>query len=277
MKKIKYNGEFDLDNTITCGQIFRFNEELDGSYTIIITDRVINLKILDNILYVESNNEQNIEEIVRTFLDLDRDYNKIIEDIKKKDSKISKYLDESIGLKIIKQEPIECIIEYIISQNNSVRNIARSLNLLSEKYGEKVIFKDKVYYLFPTLETLYKLEKEDFRKCGVGFRDKYLYDIIKSIKEKKLDIDIINNMSTNEALEYLKSFKGIGNKVASCILLFAYLKFDVFPIDTWVKKFMLDNYNISSEEKIKEYCKNTYKEYSGLAIQYMFNSKRNKN
>ena len=84
-------------------------------------------------------------------------------------------------------------------------------------------------------------------------------------------------MNSKEALEYLISFKGIGNKVASCILLFAYQKFDVYPVDTWVKKYMKDEYNIEGEANIREYTKKTYKEYSGLAIQYMFNYKRNKN
>ena len=83
-------------------------------------------------------------------------------------------------------------------------------------------------------------------------------------------------MNSNEALEYLMSFKGIGTKVASCILLFAYQKFDVYPIDTWVKKYMLEDYNIVGEKNIKEFTSNKYKEYSGLAIQYMFNYKRNK-
>ena len=83
-------------------------------------------------------------------------------------------------------------------------------------------------------------------------------------------------MTSDEALNYLMSFKGIGNKVASCILLFAYQKFDVYPIDTWVKKFMKDDYNIEGLKEIKEFTVKTYKEYSGLAIQYMFNYKRNK-
>ena len=91
------------------------------------------------------------------------------------------------------------------------------------------------------------------------------------------NIGDITNMNTDEALIYLESIKGIGPKVASCILLFGYAKFDVFPIDTWVKKFMKEDYNIEGESNIKKFTNGTYKEYSGLAIQYMFNYKRNKN
>ena len=164
----------------------------------------------------------------------------------------------------------------IISQNNRVPSIANSLNLIAKNYGKKILFEGSVYYLFPTYDDLKNISVTDFRNCKVGFRDKYLYDIIRSIESKDLDLNSIYNMNSNDALNYLIKFKGIGNKVASCILLFAYQKFDVYPIDTWVKKYMLDDYNIEGEKNIKEFTFNTYKEYSGLAIQYMFNYKRNK-
>lgn len=272
-KKIK---NFDLENTITCGQIFRFIKEEDNSFTIVISDRVINLKYKDDILYVESNNEDNLEYVVCEYLDLDRDYDSIINAIKNMDSKLGECLDKSLGLRIIKQNPLECIISYVISQNNSVRNIQNSLNLISEKYGKKVIFRNKEYYLFPKLEKLVNINEEEFRECKVGFRDKYLVGIIKAINNKELDIDKIYSMNSSDAINYLISFKGIGMKVASCILLFAYQRFDVYPVDTWVKKFMLEDYGIEGEANIRKFASETYKEYCGLAIQYMFNSKRNK-
>jgi len=277
MITIKNIKNLDLENTITCGQIFRFQQENDNSFTIILSDRVVNLKYEDNMLFVLSNNENNLENIIKEYLDLGRDYLSIIENIRKLDNKLSYCLDKSLGLKMIKQNNIECIISYIISQNNSVRNIQNSLNLISKKYGEKVIFRNKEYYLFPNLEKLVNITESDFRECKVGFRDKYLANIIRAISTEKLNIDKIYEMNSMDAMKYLMSFKGIGMKVASCILLFAYQKFDVFPIDTWVKKFMLEDYGIEGEENIRKYCSDTYKEYSGLAIQYMFNGKRNQN
>ena len=276
MITIKNIKNLDLENTITCGQIFRFQQENDNSFTIILSDRVVNLKYEDNMLFVLSNNENNLENIIKEYLDLGRDYLSIIENIRKLDNKLSYCLDKSLGLKMIKQNNIECIISYIISQNNSVKNIQNSLNLISEHYGKKVIFREKVYYLFPSIDKLLNISMSDFRECKVGFRDKYLVNLIKSINNKELDINSINDMNSEDAMKYLISFKGIGMKVASCILLFAYQKFDVFPIDTWVKKFMLDEYGIEGEDNIRTFAKETYKEYSGLAIQYMFNVKRNK-
>jgi len=274
MLKIKNN--FDLKSTITCGQIFRFILENDGSYTIIIKDRVINLKEDKDYIIVESSKEDSLKEIIYDYFDLDRDYDLIEKNILYCDKNLENALIFSRGLKMIHQDPFETIIAYIISQNNRVPSIANALNLLSFKYGEKVIFKNKEYYLFPSIDKLKTLSILDFRNCKVGFRDKYLYEIIRSIENNLLDIESIYNMNSELALKYLISFKGIGNKVASCILLFAYQKFDVYPIDTWVKKFMKEDYNIEGEQNIKKFTFETYKEYSGLAIQYMFNYKRNK-
>lgn len=276
MKMLRIKNNFDLKSTITCGQIFRFIIENDGSYTVIIKDRVINLKEDNDYIIVESNKEDNLEEIIYDFFDLNRDYDLIEKNILKLDKKLEDALVFSRGLKMIHQDPFETIIAYIISQNNRVPSITKALNLISSNYGEKVIFKDKEYYLFPSIDKLKTLSTLDFRNCKVGFRDKYLYEIMRNIENNILDINSIYNMNSEDALKYLITFKGIGNKVASCILLFAYQKFDVYPIDTWVKKFMKEDYNIEGEQNIKKFTYNTYKEYSGLAIQYMFNYKRNK-
>ena len=265
----------DLDNTICCGQIFRYEKLEDNSYIVILKDRVVKLKYIDNKLYIDSNNMDNIENVIREYLDLNRDYISIIENIKECDDVLGKYLDKSIGLKMIKQDPIECIVSYIISQNNSVRNIKNSLYLIIYKFGDKVIFLNKEYYLFPSIDKLSKISLEEFRECKVGFRDRYLVDIISDIVENRLNVNYIFEMNSEDSLRYLMSFRGIGMKVASCILLFAYGKYDVYPIDTWVKKYMDVNYGIKDERKIKDFCKEKYGKYSGLAIQYMFNGMRN--
>ena len=265
----------DLDNTICCGQIFRYEKLEDNSYIVILKDRVVKLKYIDNKLYIDSNNMDNIENVIREYLDLNRDYISIIENIKECDDVLGKYLDKSIGLKMIKQDPIECIVSYIISQNNSVRNIKNSLYLIIYKFGDKGIFVNKEYYLFPSIDKLSKISLEEFRECKVGFRDRYLVDIISDIVENRLNVNYIFEMNSEDSLRYLMSFRGIGMKVASCILLFAYGKYDVYPIDTWVKKYMDVNYGIKDERKIKDFCKEKYGKYSGLAIQYMFNGMRN--
>ena len=266
MLKIKNN--FNLDNTITCGPIFRF-KKIGNKYILILPDRVVSLEINGNDILVDSSNCDNLESIINDYFDLNRDYTNLLNCI----SLDKEIIEFNKGHKIIHQDPYMTLIEYIISQNNKVERISKSLDLLSTKYGEKIHFEGEDYYLFPSLEDLKKLSVDDFRDCKVGFRDKYLYDIVHS----DINLDSINNMDSMSALKYLESYKGIGPKVASCILLFAYQRFDVYPIDTWVKKYMRDTYNIEGEKNIRKFTSEKYKEYSGLVIQYMFNYKRNKN
>ena len=272
---IRIKNNFDLKSTVTCGQIFRYKESEKG-YVIIIKDRVIKLEIDGEYINITSNKDDNLLEIVNDYFDLNRNYTEIENNIINLDKKIESAVKFSNGLRMIHQDPFETIISYIISQNNREPSIANSLNLIAHKYGDRVIFEGNEYYLFPSYERLKNVSMMDYRMCKVGFRDKYVYEVVQNINNGRFDINSIYNLSSEDSLNYLISFKGIGNKVASCILLFAYQKFDVYPIDTWVKKFMLDDYNIEGEKNIREFTKNTYKEYSGLAIQYMFNYKRNK-
>ena len=270
MKLKVYN--FNLKDTITCGQIFRYEEELDNSYTVILSDRVINIKQDKDYIYFTSNKEDNLKEVIINYFDLEYDYDSINDMLLKSNPELKDIINYSKGLKMINEPKLEVIISYILSQNNRVPQIKKSLDNISKEVGEKAIFNNKEYYLFPTIDNLKKLSIEDFRNLKCGFRDKYLYEFIHS----DFDIDKISNLTSKEALDILISMKGIGEKVASCILLFGYHRFDVFPIDTWVKKYMKDEYNIDTVKDIREFCKVRYKEYSGLVIQYMFNYKRNK-
>lgn len=275
MIKIKLKKPFKLNDTITCGQIFRFSKLEDGSYDVILKDRVINVYKKGDYLYVTSNNEDNLEEVVTNYFDLENDYDSMNNYLKQVDDKITPSVEFSSGLTMIKQDPFETVIEYIISSNNGVLQIANALNLIAEKYGTEVIFNYKKYFLFPSYEDLKDVSEEDFRACKVGFRDKYLKQIINKLNDKEIDLNSYFDMETKDALESLMLNSGIGPKVASCILLFAYQKYDVFPVDTWVKKVMKESYNIEGEKNIREFAKKTYGPYSGIAIQYLFNYGRN--
>ncbi len=277
MIEIKNIKDFNLEDTVTCGQIFRFIKEDDNSFTIILDDRVINVSYNKNTLYVDSNNFNNLKEKVIKYFDLERDYQKINKVLLKNDKDIKEVIDNCYGLKFINSYPFETIISYIISSNNSVSSITKSVDKISAYYGKKVTFRNKDYYLFPTKEELKNVTSNDYRKCSVGFRDKYIENMVKVINSDDDYLDKLNDMSSIEAYETLQKEKGIGPKVASCILMFSYQKFDVFPVDTWVKKVMKDKYNVVGEKNIREKTKEIYGEYSAVAIQYMFHYGRNKN
>ena len=275
MLRIKINKPFNLNASVTCGQAFRFFER-DNSFDIILKDRVVNVYMDEGNLYVSSNKEDNLKEVIINYFDLNNDYEKINNIIKEKDAKIRDAVDYSNGLMMLRQAPFETLIAYIISANNGVVQITNALNMIAKRYGKKVLFNNREYYLFPSYQDLKDVSTEDFRYCKVGFRDKYLKKIIEKLNNNDMNLEEYYNMSTEDALKDLMKNDGIGPKVASCILLFAYQKYDVFPVDTWVKKIMKDKYNIEGEQKIRDFAKKTYGMYSGLALQYLFNYSRNK-
>lgn len=272
MKKILKN-DINLKATLLSGQAFRIKEEIDNSFTIILNDRVVNIKEDNKYLILNSNYEENLEDKVIEYLDLNRDYNKINTEILSNNPNIKDIIEYSKGYKILNQPNFEMLISYIISQNNSVRNISSSIEKLSRKYGKKVIFNDIEYYLFPTFDELKEITEEELRECKVGFRDKYIINALEEIKKDNNYLDNINKLSSEDAMNKLMGIKGIGMKVASCILLFGYGKLDTFPIDTWVKKF----FNEENQSIIKKEASKKYGKYSGLVIQYMFHYSRNKN
>ena len=269
--------DINLYDTIFSGQTFRMTLESDKSITLLLSDRIINIKENNKCLLIESNNEDNLENIIKEYLDLKRDYNKINDYLVSIDNNLKKDIEKCKGYKILKQDKFEMFISYIISQNNNVKRITKIINNLSEHYGKKVIFKNKEYYLFPTYNELKDITLDELKTLGLGFRDKYVYDALNKLKEHKNFLDDLEKLSTEESIKELMSIKGIGLKVASCILLFAYSRFDTYPIDTWVKQYISSHYNIKNDiNSISKYIKSQYNQYSGLVIQYFYHIERNK-
>ncbi len=269
-----YVRDFDLKKSIESGQFFRYEKD-DNKYIVILKDRIVSLYQEDDCIFVDSNNMDNIENLIIDFFSLNVDYSIINNKIINKDKGFKQIVEISKGYRILKMEPLETIISYIISANNSVNNIKKCVDRISNKFGSKIFFNNKEYNLFPTIDQLKGITLTDLIDMKLGFRAKYVKLIIDKIINKEFDIENISNMKTEKALDYLMKENGIGLKVASCILLFAYSKYDVFPIDVWVKKIMKEKYNIDKDKEIKEYIQNTYGEYSGIVIQYLFNYKRN--
>lgn len=268
-----YVKDFNLKESIESGQFFRY-EKIDDYYIVILKDRVVKIKQESNILLIDSSNNDDIEKIIINFFSLDIDFNNITNSINL-DNKIKTIIESSKGYRILRMEKLETVISYIISANNSVENIKRCVNRLSDKYGTKVLFDNKEYSLFPNINQIKDISIDELIDMKLGFRAKYVKSIIENINSNKLNLESINNMSSYDALDYLMKEKGIGLKVASCILLFSYSRYDVFPIDVWVKKIMNELYNLEKEKDIKNFVEQNYKEYSGLIVQYLFNYKRN--
>lgn len=273
---MKIKSDINLYDTLMSGQAFRINIEDDESFTIIISDRILNIKQKNDYLIVNSNNEEDLELVTRYYLDLDRDYEVLNKELSKNEI-LKRDINLCKGYKVLKQDKFEMYISYIISQNNNVKRISGSINKISERYGKKVKYNNKEYYLFPTFEELKNITIEELRECGVGFRDSYIINALNKLKENPFFLEELDMLPTDEAIKELMKIKGIGLKVASCILIFGYSRFDTFPVDTWVKKYVSENFKIKDDIKIiSKFMKTNFKENSGLAVQYFYHINRNK-
>ncbi len=275
---IKNQDSFELEDIFECGQCFRWNKEEDSSYTGVIKNGVINVKMLGNKIIFKGICDKEIKDIVEDYFDLTRDYSKI----KKQLSEIDTYMKTSVeygkGIRILNQDLWETIISFIISANNNIPRIKGIIERLSAKYGKEIEWNGKKYYTFPTPEELKEVSVEDYRKLGLGFRDIRLYETTKMILENKVDLQKLReNPDTKEVREQLLTLSGVGPKVADCILLFSDLKrFEVFPIDVWVRRVMNDLYIKEEDEtkvskvKIEKIANEKFGNLAGLAQQYLF-------
>ncbi|MBQ8380012.1 MAG: DNA-3-methyladenine glycosylase 2 family protein [Clostridia bacterium] len=273
MKELKIEvNYFNLKYTLECGQCFRWTRE-DEYYIGIIKDRVIKIRQQDNYLYIISNEEEKLEESVKEYFELSKDYESIEKRISKVDEYVKKAVSNTSGLRHLKQDLFETIISYIISANNNIPRISKSVNEISKRYGKKIIFNEKEYYLFPTPEELKDVTIEEYRECGIGFRDKYIFNTVKEINEGKFNLSELKDLSTELLREKLLSLMGIGPKVADCILLFSCGRQEVFPVDVWVervmKKFYFKEANVSKKEILK-YSIENFGSDAGIIQQHLF-------
>ena len=275
---IENQESFNLKHIFECGQCFRWNKEDDGSYIGVIKNAVIKVKKENNkIIFTGNCKTKDFKSLIRYYFDLDTNYS----EYKEKLSKIDEYMKQSIefgeGIRILKQDLWETIISFIISANNNIPRIKKIIERISEKYGDKIEFEEKEYFLFPTIEQLSKASVEDLRALGLGFRDKRIYNTTQMILNKEFDLEKLKKLDNTYLMkEELLKLDGVGPKVADCILLFSLKRIDAFPIDVWVRRVMNDLYIHNEDEtrvskkQIENLAKEKFGDLEGIAQQYLF-------
>ena len=274
---------FELKDIFDCGQCFRWNIQEDDSYTGVFSNNVINVKKERNKIIFTGICEKDIKSTIEFYFDLNRDYEKIKRQLSKIDDNMRKSIEYGKGIRILNQDLWETIISFIISANNNIPRIKGIIERISEKYGTKVEWNGKNYYTFPTPEQLRDVTIQEYRNLGLGFRDVRLYETTKMILNKNVDLEKMkDNKNTLEVREQLLQLSGVGPKVADCILLFSTLKrFEVFPIDVWVRRVMNDLYIKNEDEtkvskkQIEKIAIEKFGNLAGLAQQYLFYWRRN--
>ena len=278
---IKKNGDFSVQETLECGQCFRFFKDSNDEYNVVAHDKVLKLGEDDNNIVLYNTSQEEFDKIWRNFFDLDRNYGEIKEIISKDDKVLKEAIKYAPGIRILNQDFFECLISFIISQNNRIPMIKKVISNISREYGKKIGTVDgEDIYSFPTPEELNFACEERLMELKTGFRAKYIIDAVKKFNNGEITEEMIRKMDTESARTLLMTIKGVGPKVSDCVLLFSLGRDEVFPVDVWVKRCMSYFYFDNKDTPIKEIHEKAHLNfgvYAGLAQQYLFNYARNLN
>ncbi len=298
--------DFNLQHTLECGQAFRWKRDGDGYLGVVprlaspfdstqgcpersrrtlardsarcqeFTARSVGSSVWyvsqdGDTLFVETDPPVPPEEIVRYF-SLDLNLQEIFSPLRK-DPVLEPALKEFWGLRILRQDPWECLGSYIFSSFNNVKRITSLVENLSIRFGNRVGSNGTLRYTFPTAERLAPLSPRDLYPIRPGFRDKYLLETAKQVAEGKCDLKKLDAMETAEAKEALLALPGVGEKVAECILLFAYGKKDAFPIDVWVERALRRFYFRNRRRTLRNmqrFARRRFGKAAGYAQEYLY-------
>ncbi|ACA46889.1 DNA-3-methyladenine glycosylase 2 family protein [Clostridium botulinum] len=278
---IKDVRNFELAHIFECGQCFRWYKTEEGSYIGVAYGKVIEVEKANNDVILHNATEEDFKNIWAEYFDLYRDYSEI-KNILSKDEILAKSVEFGHGIRLLKQDPFEIIVSFIISANNRIPMIKKAIKNISERWGDPIEYKGNIYYSFPTVEQLKDATEDELKACSVGFRAKYIKDTVNKIYqnsieeceqyEKEYDMLWIKNQQDDICHKVLQNYSGIGAKVADCVMLFSMEKYSAFPVDVWVKRAMQYFYLAPdvSLKKIRDFGREKFGELSGFAQQYLF-------
>jgi len=276
----------NLDVTLCCGQVFRWNKKGNWWYGV-AGSKAFKVRKVNT----ELNFENADAKFVRNYFALDDDLQKIGDSVSR-DDHIRKALREFWGLRIIRQDPWECLISYICATYKNIPAIRHMLLSLSRRFGEKIMLDSREFFTFPTLERLASATAKDLMACGLGYRATYVKETSKRIFENSFELESLRQLSYLQAKKKICSLAGVGPKVADCVLLFSLGKTEAFPVDRWIERVILNHYakklptelakklgqheglTNSDYAKLNMFGREYFGKYAGFAQEYLYHYER---
>ena len=276
---MRKNSDINLEYCFNSGQVFLWKKEDNTWYGINGSDVIA---IGDKTNHIESYSENPID-----ILRHGDDSKKIIRSISK-DKIVKIAVNRFKGLRILRQDPFQCYISFIVSSNSNIQKIKIVLENLCKKFGKKVRFEGKEFFLFPEAGELSKANGNELLSCGLGYRAKFVKDAVKAVKSGEIDFDYLKKTNYPTAKENLVKIYGIGNKIADCIMLFSLDKLEAFPLDRWMIRVLQKYYSEKFPNSFKSITEKTYENlhddvvhhfgpYAGYSQQFLFKMERDLN
>lgn len=267
--------QFNIRQIAESGQCFRMDPVSEGRYAVVAFGRYLEIEQLQNEKLRLSCDEREFQNLWKHYFDLEFDYGPIVVGLA---NGPDTFLREAVlyghGLRILRQDPFEALISFLISQNKNIPAIKRSIQQLCRQYGEPGEWVDSTgrrvtFFTFPTPEALAAADPEDLRRTGVGYRDAYIIKTSQLISDGTIDLEALKRFPGPEAIARLKGLPGVGDKVANCVSLFGLHHLDGCPVDVWIARAMDEVYGGCFDWAQHEGC-------CGIVQQYMFYYMRSK-
>ena len=255
--------DFDLAQTLDCGQAFRWREQPDGSFKGVAFGRLVTFRSDGDSIVIDGVSEEEYNSIWKNYLDLELDYGNIRTELSKLHPTLSEAARFAPGIRILNQEPWEALCSFIISQNNNIPRIKGIVERLCQNFGEQI---EDDYYMFPSAEKLAALSPEDLAPIRAGFRARYIIDGASKVAGGEINLEEVRQMEIELARKELMRITGVGIKVADCTLLYGLHRLDCFPLDVWMKRAMAVLF--------PDMTSGDFGQYGGIAQQYIFHYSR---
>jgi len=270
--KIKDLTDFDPIHTFDCGQCFRWTRLENGNWRGIVRGIPVEVSWDGRDLTFYDTTEEIFLKVWYPYFDLGRDYGEIKRILTADDPVMARAIAFGEGMRLLRQDFDETLISFIISQNNGIPRIKKIIESLCTHFGEPIQYHDNTCYTIPSMARLGGLTDEEIRAVRAGYRDKYILKAARQMTDKLVDSCLLESCSTNEARKAILQLSGVGPKVCDCILLFAGIKYDVFPVDRWVSRVMAELYlgYEAGYDELTEYARERFGPLAGFAQQYLF-------
>ncbi|MDO8873336.1 MAG: DNA glycosylase [Methanoregula sp.] len=277
MPKISLSADlpFSLDQTLGCGQVFRWERTEEGWWYGVVGGRVIKIRQDESNLIFEGAKTAFISH----YFSLDLDLEQVIKTIDQ-DQFIHAAISRCTGLRLVRQPPWECTVSYICSTNSNIPTIRRRIAFIAERFGKVIEFEGKKYYTFPDPSSISYEGNDGLTECMLGYRQPYVFRTSCSVTDEKQWEETIRRLPYEDARKELMKLHGVGPKAADCILLFSFQKYEAFPVDVWIRRIMQQNYIKTLDLKagltnrdydtIRRFARKHFGEYCGYAQEYLY-------
>lgn len=254
--------DLSLKDTLDCGQCFRWRELGDGSFSGVVRGRAARAYTDGGRLILDGAEEAD-RAMWQDYFDLGLDYGEVKRELSALHPTLAEAARFAPGIRILRQEPFEALISFIISQNNNIKRIAGIVDRLCQSFGEPIGGSE---YAFPTAAKLAALTPDELAPIRAGFRHRYIIDAAQKVDSGEIDLERLRALPYDEAKSALMKITGVGVKVADCVLLYGLHRLDGFPLDVWMKRAMAVLFdNMDPKE---------FGDYAGIAQQYIFHYSR---